>query len=98
MDDIFNLSNFNVLEDEENYYLFRALNREDNNDIENRITTNENDKIIRIRTDLERYEKEPLYHQEDELSLKEIFDHVKMHHRKDTNCISLSTNANVSIL
>ena len=98
LDEIFNLESFNIIEDDNYYYFFRALNMEDNYDIENKITLDNNDNIIRIRTDRERYSLHPKYNKESSLSLEEIFDHVKMHHRKDTNCISLSSNANISIM
>lgn len=57
--------------------------------------------ISRLRVDRDRFlEKgeEIKYSSEDEeeCSLEQIFDHVKMHQRKDTNCISLSSNSNVT--
>ena len=96
--DIFNIDDFNVISDDKNYYFFRALNNADNTDIEDNITLGLNGEIISIRTDLSRYDKKPKYNAKDELSLEQIFDHVKVHHRLDTNCISLSTDANVSLL
>ena len=96
--DIFNIESFNVISDENNYYFFRALNMGDINDIEKNIITTENGVIERIRTDRERYEKDPKYTEESTLTLEEIFDHIKMHHRKDTNCISLTSNANVAAM
>ena len=59
-------------------------------------------KIERIRTDrerfIERFEEPPRYlsDSEEDCSLEQVFDHVKMHQRKDTNCISLSSNSNVT--
>ncbi len=99
--DIFDILNFNVIQDEENYYFFRALNRGDNADIEQGITSS-NGNITRVRTDRERWQAveenpEPKYDEEVPLSLEQMYDHIKMHQRKDTNCISLSSNANVSI-
>ena len=35
MGEIFNIENFNLISDEENYYFFRALNIADNQDLEN---------------------------------------------------------------
>lgn len=96
--DIFDIESFNVISDENNYYFFRALNLGDIHDIENNITTTENGVIDRIRTDRDRYEKESKYTEESTLTLEEIFDHIKMHHRKDTNCISLTSNANVAAM
>ncbi len=102
MKDIFDIERFNIIEDEENYYFFRALNMADNNDLEEQVIVDENGEYERIRTDRERYEEDsnnpvPKYSEESEISLEEVYDHIKMHYRKDTNCISLSSNANVSI-
>ena len=94
---LFDVNNFNIIQDEENYYFFRALNMADNNDIEQGITMSANGKIERIRTDRERYEGETKYKETSTLSLEEIYDHIKMHYRKDTNCISLTSNANVAV-
>ena len=54
MDDVFNIENFNIIQDSDNYYFFRALNMADNADIDGNITTDENGNITRIRTDRER--------------------------------------------
>ena len=94
---VFNLEKFNIIQDEENYYFFRALNMADNNDIEQGITTSKSEKIERIRTDRERFEGEAKYSKNSEISLEEIYDHIKMHYRKDTNCISLTSNSNVAV-
>ena len=42
MDDVFNIENFNIIQDNDNYYFFRALNMADNADIDGNITTDEN--------------------------------------------------------
>ena len=102
-DNLFDINNFNIIQDEENYYFFRALNMADNADIEQQTTISTNEKIERIRTDRERWEedpekKAPRYTQDAQITLEEVNDHIKMHQRKDTNCISLSSNANVSIV
>lgn len=102
MKNIFNIDNFNTIEDEENYYFFRALNMADNKDLETGIILDNTGNIERIRTDRERYEEntdneEPKYSKDDEISLEQVYDHIKMHYRKDTNCISLSSNGNVSV-
>lgn len=86
------LRNFNTIEDEENFYVFRALNNEDHEDIEN--------KIVKIRTDRERSAEQKgktKYTEQSQISLEEVWNHIKMNHSKETNCISLSSNANVSI-
>ena len=102
MENLFKMEKFNIIEDEENYYFFRALNMADNQDLESGKITDENGKYTRIRTDRERYEENfendtPKYNKNSEISLEQVYDHIKMHYRKDTNCISLSSNANVSI-
>ncbi len=102
MESLFNIKNFNIIEDEENYYFFRALNMEDNNDLESLTILDEKGNINKLRTDRERYENnhennETKYNKDSEISLEQLYDHIKMNHRKDTNCISLSSNANVSI-
>ncbi|MDO5555958.1 MAG: DEAD/DEAH box helicase family protein [Clostridia bacterium] len=94
---VFNVDNFNIIQDEENYYFFRALNMADNNDIEQGITTSANGEVERIRTDRERYDGEAKYNEDSEISLEELYDHIKMHYRKDTNCISLTSNSNIAI-
>ena len=96
-DKLFDIGNFNVIQDEDNYYFFRALNMEDNNDIEQGITRSNDGKIERIRTDRERYEGIAKYGETSRISLEEVYDHIKMHHRKDTNCISLTSNGNVAV-
>lgn len=102
MENIFDIDNFNIIEDEENYYFFRALNMADNQDLETGIISDKAGNIEKIRTDRERYEENaenelPKYSKDAEISLEQVYDHIKMHYRKDTNCISLSSNSNVSI-
>ena len=102
MGEIFDIENFNLISDEENYYFFRALNIADNQDLENGTILDEEGKIEKIRTDREKYEEreqngKTKYNKDDKISLEQVYDHIKMHYRKDTNCISLSSNANVSI-
>ena len=98
---LFDIDNFNVLSDDEYYYVFRALNNADNKDIENGTITSKDGVIERIRTDRERFEEEnnePRYDSSSEKSLVETWDHIKQHYIKETNCISLSSNSNVSIV
>lgn len=102
MEELFDVNQFNIIEDEENYYFFRALNMADNEDLEKGIIVDEKGNIQRIRTDRERQEEnskeeETKYKKNDPISLEQVYDHIKMHYRKDTNCISLSSNANVSV-
>ena len=95
---VFDIGNFNIFEDENNYYFFRALNMGDIRDIENLITIDSNGRIIKIRTDRDRYLEDAKYSSDSQIALEEVYDHIKMHHRVDTNCISLTSNANVSAL
>ncbi len=102
MENIFDIDKFNIIEDEENYYFFRALNMADNKDLETGIILDSSGNIEKIRTDRERYEENadnelPKYSKDAKISLEQVYDHIKMHYRKDTNCISLSSNGNVSI-
>ena len=102
MGDLFDVDKFNIISDEENYYFFRALNNDDNRDISEGRIIDENGNYTRIRTNRERREEEPdgvkpKYNEDDPITLEQVYDHIKMHHRKDTNCISLSSNANVTI-
>ena len=58
MDDVFNIENFNIIQDNDNYYFFRALNMADNADIDGNITTDENGNITRINNCLENIAKD----------------------------------------
>lgn len=103
INELFNVENYNLIQDDNYYYLFRALNNGDHADMENGITTDENGKVVRVRTDRARYvenfeNRTPKYEEDAPLSLLQVIDHIKEHHRYDTNCISLSSNANVSIM
>ena len=102
MENVFDIDKFNIIEDEENYYFFRALNMADNQDLDTGTILDDTGNIEKIRTDRERYEENaenelPKYSKDAEISLEQVYDHIKMHYRKDTNCISLSSNGNVSI-
>ena len=102
MESLFDIDRFNIIEDEENYYFFRALNMADNQDLDTGTILDNTGNIEKIRTDRERYEENaenelPKYSKDAEISLEQVYDHIKMHYRKDTNCISLSSNGNVSI-
>ena len=98
MNDVFNITNFDVLSDNDNYYFFRALNNGDNSDLDNNITKDEFGNIVKIRTDRERCIGKTKYKETSNLSLEEVVDHIKKNHRIDTNCISLTSNANVALL
>ena len=100
MNNIFDIEKFNLIEDEVNYYFFRSLEPGDLKDFENGIIK-ENNEYTRLRTDRERWEEEhpgerPRWNSESEVSLEEMYSHIKMHYSLQTNCISLSSNANVA--
>ena len=98
INEIFSIDKFNIISDNDNYYFFRALNNSDNKDIETREILDQNNNIIRIRTDRERFDGETTYTDESTISLEEVNDHVKWSHTHDTNCISLTTNANIACI
>lgn len=103
INELFGIENYNLIQDDEYIYLFRALNNRDHEDISKGVTTDENGKIVRIRTDRETYievpeNEEPKYSENDPISLIQVIDHIKRGHRIDTNCISLSSNANISLI
>ena len=80
-----------VIFDGQYYYLFRSLNSGNRTDLRNGIKD--------IRTDSIRYFENNgtwgKYSTESQISLEELYDHVKMQYRRDTNCTSLSNDANV---
>lgn len=83
----------NILFDGKHYYLIRSLNDGNMQDLSRGIQD--------IRTDAQRYRDRNgewgKYSDESECSLEEVFDHIKMKYRKDTNCTSLTRNANVAL-
>ena len=100
MEEMFDIEKFNVISDEENYYFFRSLEPGDIKDLEEGNIKDENGKYIRLRTDRERWEGthsiEPRWNAESTVTLEEMYNHIKMHYSLETNCISLSSNANVA--
>ena len=74
MNDVFNITNFDVLSDNDNYYFFRGLNNGDNSDLDNNITKDANGNIVKIRTDRSRYIGRSKYNDDSKYlcTLKEI--------------------------
>ncbi len=96
-EEIFGIDNFNLISDNQYYYVFRALNIDDQTEIDREITTN-NGVIQKVITNKKRYPENNKYANRSEISLQEVWDHTKsVNFYKGTNCISLSSNANVSI-
>ena len=100
MEEMFDIEKFNIISDEENYYFFRSLEPGDIQDLEEGNIKDENGKYIRLRTDRERWEEthsiKPRWNAESTITLEEMYNHIKMHYSLETNCISLSSNANVA--
>ena len=100
MEEMFDIEKFNVISDEENYYFFRSLEPGDIKDLEEGNIKDENGNYIRIRTDRERWEEthsiKPRWNAESTVTLEEMYNHIKIHYSLETNCISLSSNANVA--
>ena len=100
MEEMFDIEKFNIISDEENYYFFRSLELGDIKDLEEGNIKDENGKYIRLRTDRERWEGthsiKPRWNAESTVTLEEMYNHIKMHYSLETNCISLSSNANVA--
>ena len=99
MEKLFDIENFNVISDDENYYFFRSLEPGDIEDLEEGVIK-DGEKYIKLRTDRERWEEthqeKPRWNAESTVTLEEMFNHIKMHYSLQTNCISLSSNANVA--
>ena len=100
MEEMFDIEKFNIISDEENYYFFRSLEPGDIKDLEEGNIKDENGNYIRLRTDRERWEEthsiKPRWNAESTVTLEEMYNHIKMHYSLETNCISLSSNANVA--
>ena len=98
MNELFDIEKFNLISDEENYYFFRALEPGDIDDIKNGIIKEENE-YKRLRTDSKRWEEKhqekARWNEESKISLEEIYNHIKVHYSLQTNCISLTSNANI---
>ena len=95
MDELFNITN--CYQDTNYYYFFRALNKRDMAGIRDKSTLDEAGHIKKIVTDSTFFNHKDRYNEESELTLEEMVNHVKTHYDKDTNCISLSSDANVCL-
>lgn len=91
---LFDIDSYNLIEDDENYYVFRTVNKENEDELDD-----EHERYLRTsRERAERREKVVKYSADSEISLEEIYDNIKFTNgNKETNCISFSTNANVSL-
>ena len=95
MMELFDIENFNVISDEENYYFFRSLEPGDIEDIESGVIKTE-EGFSKLRTDRERWEEShnghAEYSKDSEVSLEEMYSHIKYGYSLQTNCISLTSN------
>ena len=83
----------NIIFDGKDYYFFRALNNGNKRDKENGIQSIRADSIRYY----EYYGRWGKYDAKSEISVQEVYDHVKMKYRRDTNCISLTKDANEAL-
>ena len=95
MNELFNITN--CYQDTNYYYFFRALNKRDMAGIKDKSILDEAGHINKIITDSKFYDHTDRYNESSELTLEEMINHVKTHYDKDTNCISLSSDANVCL-
>ena len=95
MNELFNITN--CYQDDNYYYFFRALNKRDMSGIRDKSILDESGRISKIITDSKFYNHTDRYNESSELTLEEMINHVKTHYDKDTNCISLSSDANVCL-
>ena len=95
MNELFNITN--CYQDTNYYYFFRALNKRDMAGIRDKSILDEAGRISKIVTDSTFYNHKDRYNEESNLTLEEMVNHVKTHYDKDTNCISLSSDANVCL-
>ena len=96
LEKLFNIENFNIYSDNENYYFFRSLKEVDVESIKNKNIIDESGKIKKLITDREFY-GETIFTKDSDISLEEITEHIKKNYNKHTNCISFSSNANVAL-
>ena len=91
---LFGIDSYDLIEDDENYYVFRTINRDNEDELDD-----ENEKYLRTsRENAEKREEVVKYTEDSEISLSEIYDNIKfINGNKKTNCISFSSNANVSL-
>ena len=95
MNELFNITN--CYQDDNYYYFFRALNKRDMAGIRDKSILDDAGHISKIITDSKFYNHTDRYNEESSLTLEEMINHVKTHYDKDTNCISLSSDANVCL-
>ena len=76
LEKLFNIENFNIYSDDENYYFFRSLEEVDVESIKNKSIIDETGKIKRLITDREFY-GETIFTKDSDISLEEITENIK---------------------
>ena len=94
---LFDLSRFNVIEDENYYYVFRAIEPGDIDDMKSGKATPSTIRPYKDRYNEEKGEGASRYSDATEISLVEIWDHIRKNFYPGTNCISFTSNASVAI-
>ena len=91
---VFDISKQQVIEDEEYYYVFRALNDDDIRDL-----ADEESNVIRTKGQVLRDNGETTrYGLSSQISLEEVYSNIRVARTgKDTNCVSFSSNPNVNL-
>ena len=84
LENLFNIENFNIYSDDENYYFFRSLEEVDVESIKNRSIVDESGKIIRLITDREFY-GETTFTKNSDISLEEITEQARQNPRLRMN-------------
>lgn len=90
----FETDRFNVIEDDENIYIFRALNHDNELDMDNPDIDiiRSKSQVIIDNDGITKYSKDS------EISLEEVYSSVKVARSgKNNNCISFSSNSNVTL-
>lgn len=91
---VFEPNRFNVIEDDENIYIFRALNHDNELDMDNPDVD-----VIRSRSHVTLDNGSTSKFSEDsQISLEEVYSNVRVARSgKNNNCISFSSNSNVTL-
>ena len=90
----FEPGNFNIIEDDENFYIFRALNDDNATDLDDP----DIDVIRSKRHIAEDNGTVTKYNRESKISLEEVYNAVRVARTgKNNNCVSFSSNSNVTL-
>lgn len=92
--EIFELNKFNIIEDNDNIYIFRSLNPDNELDMDN-----SNTDIIRTKGHVTTDKGgESRYTSDNDISLEDVYSNVRVARSgKNNDCISFSSNSNVTL-